>query len=111
MGGVAMVQAGKFNRRITLQAPATGQDAAGQPLNGWVDVAQLWADIRTTGGLEAIKAGAATSVVQRSVRLRWRTGLNAGMRVLHGAAVYNVLAVLPDEATRQFVDLVCQEVA
>lgn len=104
------MQAGKFKHRVTLQAPATGQDAAGQPLTGWVDVAQLWADIRSTGGLEAIKAGAITSVVHTSVRLRWRTGLNAGMRVLHGVTVYSVLSVLPDQAGRQFVDLVCQEV-
>lgn len=99
---------GKLKHLVTLQAPATGQDAAGQPLTGWVDVAQLWADIRSTGGLEAIKAGAITSVVHTSVRLRWRTGLNAGMRVLHGTTVYGVLAVLPDMAGRQYVDLVCE---
>lgn len=106
-----MLHAGKFKQRVTVQAPATGQDAAGQPNTGWVDVAQVWADIRTTGGLETIKAGATTSVVQTSVRVRWRTGLHAGMRVLHGNAVYSVLAVLHDIAGRQWVDLVCQEVA
>lgn len=104
------MEPGNFKHFITLQSPATGQDAAGQPLTGWVDVAQVWADIRATGGLEAIKAGATTSVVHTSVRLRWRTGLNAGMRVLYGATVYGVLAVLPDHVGREFVDLVCQEV-
>lgn len=99
---------GKLIWRCTLQQPATGQDGTGQPLPGWVDVANFWADIRQTGGLEAIKAGAVTSKVQTSIRLRYRTGIHSGMRVVCGGATYNILAVLPDEAQRQHTDLVCE---
>ncbi|WP_442904903.1 phage head completion protein, partial [Gordonibacter sp.] len=38
----------------------------------------------------------------------YRTGLDAGMRVLHGAKVYAVKAVMPDEVRREFMDLACE---
>ena len=53
-------------------------------------------------------AKAATRTVQASIRLRHRTGIHSGMRVVSGGATYNILAVLPDEAQRQHTDLVCE---
>lgn len=101
---------GTLKWRCTLQQPATGQDALGQPLTGWVEVSRFWADIRQTGGLEAIKAGAVTSKVQTSIRLRYRTGITSGMRVVCGGVVYKILAVLPDLVGKRHVDLVCEVV-
>lgn len=99
---------GKLKWRCILQQPQAGQDAIGQPLTGWVEVARFWADIRQTGGLEAIKAGAVTAKVQASIRLRYRTGISSGMRVLCGDVAYNVLAVLPDLVGKEYTDLVCE---
>lgn len=101
---------GKYRWRCMLQAQGTTQDELGQPTTAWVEVARFWADIRFTGGLESIKAGAVVSQVQGSIRLRWRTGINSGMRVVCGATVYNILAVLPDLVGKQHVDLVCEVV-
>lgn len=99
-----------LDKRVTLQQPATGEDAAGQPSTSWSDVATLWANIRLQSGLETIKAGAEKSIVRASVRIRYRTGITAGMRILHGTTAYNIEAVLPDPGKRH-VDLVCEVVA
>lgn len=104
------MQAGRLNRRCTLQAPGTTQDELGQPIPGWTDVATVWGDVRLRSGLESIKAGAVVSTVQASVRIRYRTGINAGMRVLVDSVPYQVLAVQPDVGGREYVDLVCQVV-
>ena len=72
-------------------------------------MASVWANVRHVSGLQAIRAGADVSVVQVSVRIRYRTDINAGMRLLHGSDVYDIRAVLP-ESGRQYVDLVCQKV-
>ena len=104
------MQAGRLNRRCTLQAPGTTQDELGQPIPGWTDVATVWGDVRLRSGLESIKAGAVVSTVQASVRIRYRTGITAGMRVLVGSVPYEVLAVQPDVGGREYVDLVCQVV-
>ena len=105
------MQAGRLNRRCVIQTPSTATDELGQPIPGWTDVATLWADIRLKSGLEAIKAGAPVSVVQASIRVRYRAGITAGMRVLHNLQVYQITAVMPDVGGREFVDLVAEVVS
>jgi SPP1 family predicted phage head-tail adaptor len=106
-----MMQAGRLNRRCTLQQPGTTTDELGQPIPGWTDVATLWADIRMKSGLEAIKAGASVSVVQASIRVRYRAGITAGMRVVHNLVAYEIKAVMPDVGGREYVDLVAEVVS
>lgn len=105
------MQAGRLNRRCTLQAPGTATDELCQPIPGWTAVATLWADIRMKSGLESIKAGAPVSVAQASIRVRYMAGITAGMRIVHGLQAFNITAVLPDVGAREYVDLVCEVVA
>lgn len=106
------VDAGRLNRRCVLQKPGEGTDELGQPIpDDWVKVADLWADIRMKSGLEAIKAGAPVSVVAASIRIRYRAGVNAGMRVVHNLVAYNIVAVMPDVSGREFLDLACEVVS
>lgn len=100
----------KLTTRLLIQRPLGGQDTSGEPIVGWQDVGRVWADFRLLGGLETIKADALVSIVRASARIRWRTDLDASMRVLVGADVYTVKAVLPDEAGRTHVDLVLERV-
>ena len=104
------MQAGRLNRRCVLQTPGTAQDELGQPIPGWTDVATVWGDIRMKSGLEAIKAGATVSVVQASIRVRYRAGITAGMRVVHNLQAFNIVAVMPDVGGREYVDLVAEVV-
>ena len=105
------MQAGRLNRRVTLQSPSQSVDEIGQPIPGWTDVATVWGDIRMKSGLESIKAGASVSVVQASVRIRYRSGVNAGMRLVHNLVAYDIKAVMPDIGGREYLDLVCEAVA
>ena len=105
------MRAGSLSTQVTIQAPGTAVDEIGQPIPGWTDVATVWADIRLKSGLEAIKAGAPVSTVQASIRIRYRAGVNAGMRVVHNLTAYEILAVQPDVGGREYVDLVCQVVS
>lgn len=105
------MRAGQLTTQITIQVPGTAVDELGQPIEGWTAVATVWGDIRHMGGVESIKAGAVTSVVNASIRIRYRTDINAGMRVLAGAVVYEIRAVLPEMGRREYVDLVAELVA
>lgn len=99
---------GQLRDRIEIQRRATGQDALGQPVQGWEQVAKVWANVRHLNGAEAIKAGAVTSAVNASIRIRWRAGIDAGQRVVFDGRVYEIKAVLPDR--RELIDLVCEVV-
>lgn len=105
------MRAGTLNRKVKIQQQTSTQDDWGQPVDTWTDIATVWADIRHQSGLESIKVDAPASVVKASIRIRYRTGLNAGMRVVHGATTYNILAIMPDEAKKQYLDLACEVVA
>ena len=105
------MEPGRFNRRIAIQQQSSTQDALGQPVNTWTDFSLVWADIRYTGGLETIKANAVTNTAKASIRVRWIIGVLPGMRVVHGLETFNILAVLPDQQRRQYVDLVCEAVS
>jgi len=104
------MQAGNLNRRLTIEAPGEGYDEAGQPIEGWTPVATVWADIRHTSGLEAIRGGAETSISRASIRIRYRSGLHSGMRATAGGVTYRIEAVLPDVSRREYMDLVCEVV-
>jgi len=100
-----------LTRRVTLRQPAAGSDALGQPVAGWVDAATVWADIRHPSGVESIKAGAEVSVVRASIQINRRSGVTHGWQAVHGATVYDIEAVLPDEVDRQYMFLTCRVVA
>lgn len=102
------MQAGSLNSKITIQRKTAAADAWGTPEpQGWEDVAKVWSNVRHQSGSESIRAGADVSIVRASIRIRWRTGIDAGMRVLHVGQVYDIEAVLPGVG-RQHVDLVCR---
>lgn len=102
---------GLLSQRVIIQQRSTTQDADGQPLEVWSPVATLWADVRHVSGLETIKSDTDTSIVKASVRIRYRSDINAGMRVAHGSMVYDIKAVLPDLLRKSHIDLVCELVA
>lgn len=107
------MKAGPLNRQVLIQYLAAGQDEIGQPLQTWTNLitvgdGKVWANIKLLSGVESIKAGAELSVVKASIRIRYRTDVTAGMRVVHGTKVYDIKAVLPDETVRDRLDLTCE---
>lgn len=106
-----MIRAGQLSTAITIQRRAPGVDALGQPLAVWTDYAMVWANVRHLSGAEAIKSDTITSTVRASIRVRWLAGITAGMRVNASGVLYEILAVMPDMARREFTDLVCEVIA
>lgn len=104
------MQAGQLDTPITIQRKTGGTGAWGAPLpEAWEDYATIWANVRHLSGTESIKAGADVSVVQASIRIRWRQDITAGMRVVHGAQTFDIEAVLYGQR-REFVDLQAKQV-
>jgi SPP1 family predicted phage head-tail adaptor len=99
-----------LNRRCTLQSKQAGVDAIGQPVDAWTDVLSFWGHIKVTSGYEIVKANATVQVNRVNIRSRYMLAAfaDAGMRVVQGGRTYNVEAVLPDDAGREYVDLVCE---
>lgn len=104
-----MLKTGTLNRQVTIQRRDGGKDEYGQLTDTWVNVATVWASILHKSGLETVKSSVDISVVQTSVRIRYREDVTAAMRVVYGNTLYDIRAVMPDVAGREYCDLVCQE--
>ncbi len=107
------MRAGALNRRITLQSRDTGYDEAGQPVDTWTDVAEVWANVRGQTGMGSIRQsvpqdGVAVEMNSYSFRVRFREGLNAGMRVVYSGQNFDVKQVRMDFDKRKWTDLVCE---
>ncbi len=104
------MNSGNLKFRISLEKyQYIGQDpSTGEELRDWVKLYDAWADIRHLSGLESIKAAAPTSTVKASIRLRYRPGINASMRIRHGETIYEIEAVLPGKHRyNKYIDLIC----
>lgn len=102
----------RLNKRVTIQAPATGQDANGEPLTTFTNFVtdgdgKVWASIDDISGNEFISADATQNKVTTKIVIRKRTGVIASMRVLYGSVTYNIEAVL-ERANRTFL-LMCSK--
>jgi SPP1 family predicted phage head-tail adaptor len=71
----------------------------------------VWANIKHPSGISEIKSDADISIVKASIRIRYRSDLTAGMRVVYGASTYDIQAILPDAESKVFIDLACELVA
>jgi SPP1 family predicted phage head-tail adaptor len=97
-----------FNSQLMLMRPKVGRDAAGQPLKGHDDVEPVWADVRAKNGHAAGSADARTPMVELPIRIRRRADVASGWAMRDGAAVYEILAVLPDNQDRINMVLACR---
>lgn len=101
------MEAGKLNRRLRIEQRGEATDEGGSVIDGWTEVATVWANVRTLNGREFAVGGGQASQVTASIRIRYRTDLTAGMRAICDGIVFNIVAVLPDVARREHVDLAC----
>ena len=102
-----MISAADLNQRVNIEQRTSQQDELGQPLESWTLVAAVWASVKHQSGLSAIKGDADVSTVKASIRIRYRTGIDAGMRVIAGSETYDIRAILPNRV-EGFIDLVCE---
>ncbi len=99
-----MSEPGHLDRRITVQQNTPAQDAAGQPVESWADLATVWAEVVPVGGTELFQArqfGAETVV---KFRIRYRGDVTRAMRVVYDSDNYDIADVAEDRRfeRRQF---------
>jgi SPP1 family predicted phage head-tail adaptor len=91
--------AARMDKRVTLQRQVVGRDAAGQHVAVWENArtdgdGKVFAHVADLTGRERVAAGAQQASVQTKITIYDRAGVVPAMRVLHGADVYRIDAVL-----------------
>lgn len=99
-----------MNHRITLLRRQAGSDAVGQPVTDWVPVRKVWGHVLFQTGAEVLRAGAETSIVKASIRIRAASDIEASWRASYKQWTFEIKGdPLPDKDP-QFMFLVCESV-
>jgi SPP1 family predicted phage head-tail adaptor len=86
------MKAGDLRHRVKLQQAAETRDAYGAVTAGWVDVATVWAAVEPLAGREFFAAKQVNAEATGHVRIRYRAGVLATMRVVYGTRVFEIIA-------------------
>ena len=89
-----MISAGKYRHSIALQQPSKGTDPYGGEYDTWSDFATVRAKKRPLRGRELIAAHAAQSETEVMFYIRFLSGVNSSMRIVHGGEYYNITSVV-----------------
>lgn len=106
------MRAGRLSRRVTIQERVETQNATGEVVWTWQDVACVWAEIAAVNGREFFSAQQIQSNVTHTILIRWRRGIVAKMRVVEdggscGDTVYYDIEAPLANARRTELRLMC----
>lgn len=90
------MRAGLTKKRVALDEPVTTQNATGEEVTAWSEVATVWASIEPIRGREALLNGLNAAQMDTRLRMRWSTALdamNSEWRIRYKETVYNVVSI------------------
>lgn len=103
------MQAGRLNRRITLQKQSSVRDTTGQSKITWTDIATVWAAILPLRGREFFEAERLNSEISVRILIRYRPDVSSTWRVKYGARMFDVREIINPEDSRVELQLMCRE--
>lgn len=105
------MQAGRLRHRVTIEAQQHAQD----PTTGEITVtwqphlSSVPAEIVPLSGREFLSAQAGQAEITARATIRWVSGIEPTMRVVHEGRNFNIRAVLPDPTFRKHITLMLAE--
>ncbi|MDE1173861.1 MAG: phage head closure protein [Parvibaculaceae bacterium] len=102
---------GPLRERVTIeQASMVFDDAGGHTLS-WTPIATVWAQVENRSGSEVVVGERIESRGTRRVRIRRRTNIGPGMRLVWGSKVLDIRAVTDSASGAGYIWLICDEVS
>jgi len=76
---LSIVSAGQLRHRVQVLTASTSVDSYGQRSQTMTDGPTVYAEVRATGASEMTHGGGAAMRTTYQVRMRWQTGVSAGV--------------------------------
>jgi SPP1 family predicted phage head-tail adaptor len=100
------MNAGQFRHRIDIQRPITIKDEIGQEKTSWEDVKKVWARIITMQGREYFEAASTQNERITRFIVRYTTGIDESMRIVHKEKVYEIESVINDNELNKTLTII-----
>ncbi|MDD0821559.1 phage head closure protein [Bacillus cereus] len=89
---------GKLDKRLTFQIKDNdAKSSDGDPIEGYIDSFTVWGSFIFLKGRKYFEAAAANSEVQGETEIRFRTDVNADMKIKYKNTIYDIVSVIPTE--------------
>ena len=105
------MRAGDLRHRVTIQAATTVDNAAGEPVPTWADVATVDAAIRPSTPREVAYAQGLAAVTKHTVTIRYRPGVTPKHRLKFCGRVLSIAGVIDVEERNVELQILCSEAA
>lgn len=105
------MNAGKLRHKVDIEHLVAGspdQNQYGEPDETWTVLHNdIWASVEPLSGRELFAAQEHHSEINTRIRIRYRSGITAKMRVVFESTNYNILAVIDKDSRRRELELMC----
>ncbi|MDO7487041.1 phage head closure protein [Peribacillus frigoritolerans] len=105
-----MMNAGHFNKRITIQSNNGGVDADGYPIQGTTNVVSVWAMVKPLSAKDYFEAKATQSERTTRFIIRYRTGIEFDMTILYGQRKFEIVSIINDNEENKTLTIIGTEV-
>ncbi len=102
-----MTGSGSLRHQARLTRPSTARNEVGERAPGWEVVCDVRCEIAGLSGTHYFAAMAQQSGVTARARIRHRSGVMQGWRLVQGDVTWRIDAVIPD-ARRQWMTLMLE---
>lgn len=98
-----------LRQRVAIEVKTAVQSPDGEEVITWANWATVYAAVEPLRGQEYLAAQTQQASVDTRVRLRYRPGITTDtMRLVHGADVYDIEAVLHIQERQRELQLMCR---
>lgn len=102
------LNAGPLDQRITIQSRVTARNAMGENAHGWEELDTVWARAEPLRGREWFAAGQMQATADVRFTIRYRTDVDATMRVLWKGLPHDIVSPPIDVGgTGESLELMC----
>lgn len=102
--------AGELNQRIRIEQRVKGGNTRGETVWTWGPLVTIWAKVTPLRGREFFAASQMQEEATTKFRIRYRTGLDATMRVIWKGEPYDIKAPpMEVDGQRTWVELLCKK--
>lgn len=84
------MQAGKFNRKISIEAYTEIKDAYGMPVETWAVLHDLFANMRTSNAREVFQSDQIQNLKTAVFTIRYLPGIDEKMRIVCEGKTYMI---------------------
>ena len=87
------MEPGRLDRRISILQRSTGTDAWNQNLGSYVQVLEVWAEVRDQGAKEREEADQRVTVNPKIFTIRYRSEVSTKHRISYDGDIYQITGI------------------